>query len=82
MILQNFDKVIKQVKRSTNNNQILNSTNKTKTTLNIINYETDRNDQNSRDGDVSDKIKLKRDSFSDYFLSLAKKITDTSNILI
>jgi hypothetical protein len=46
-------KVIKEVKRTVHYNQTLNSTNKTKTTWNIIKSEMDRNDQNSHDGDVT-----------------------------
>jgi len=38
------------------NNQILNSTNKTKTAGNIIKSEMGRNEQNSHDGDVNDNL--------------------------
>jgi hypothetical protein len=49
-------KVIKEAKRVVYNNQILISTNKMKTTGNIIKSEMGRNDQNSHDGDVSDNL--------------------------
>ena len=48
--------VIKVAKRVVYNNQILNSTNKTKTTWNIIQCEMDKNDQNSHDGDTGDNV--------------------------
>jgi hypothetical protein len=46
-----------------------------KTTGNIIKSEMGRNDQNSHDGDVSDNLWDIPDSFHNYFLSIAKKIT-------
>ena len=46
-----------------------------KTTSNIIKSEMSRNDQNSHDGNVSDNLLVIPDSFHNYFLSTAKKIT-------
>jgi len=47
-----------------------------KTTWNIIKSETGRNDQNSHDGDTSDNLWVNPDSFNNYSLSIAKKITE------
>jgi hypothetical protein len=67
------------------NNKILNSTNKMKTTGNIIKSEMGTNDQNIHDGDVSDNLWVIPDSFHNYFLSIAKKITQNNkynNIIV
>lgn len=63
------------------NNQIINQTNKTKTTQNVIKSETGRNDQNRHDGGKSDNLQVNPDSFNNCFLSVAKKITQKSYII-
>lgn len=56
--LKNYYKLYCKIltKRVVYNNEILNLTNKTKTTWNIIQCEMDKNNQNSHDGDTGDNV--------------------------
>jgi hypothetical protein len=66
-----ISQVIKEAKRSMYNNQVINSTNKIKTTWNIIKMET-----NIRriKGHTSNKYQNSPEAFNKYFLSAAGEI--------
>ena len=72
--------VITEAKRTWYNKQILTSNNKTKTTSNITKTETGKKDSvdiywSSNDGDESHDYQVISDSFNNYFLLTAEKIT-------
>jgi hypothetical protein len=60
------------VKRSKHNNQIINPTNKTKTTWNVIKSKTNR-----LNGHTGSNYENSPDAFNDHFLSVAEKIVQS-----